>query len=271
MAWGTTNLSVNYRDTAALSDVSISIEPGVIHAVIGGDGAGKSTLLRVLAGLGLDQQGQVRLPEQNRIGYVPSSGGIFGDLTVDENMTFVADAYRLDSWEGRARQLLERAGIADFGTRLAGQLSGGQRRKLAGSMALLPEPQLLVLDEVTTGVDPVSRMELWRIVANAAASGAAVVAATGYLDEAERAARVVLLHSGRLLGAGAPAELVEAIRGVVTNEVTPIDRSLAWRHGSSWHQWHPYGTTSPYRPSLEDAAIVFELEANGVATSNVAS
>lgn len=266
MTWGTTDLSVRFGDVVALSGVSLSLEPGVIHAVIGGDGAGKSTLLRVLAGLGLDHQGDVRLPEQHRIGYVPSDGGVFGDLTVDENMAFVAAAYGLESWQRRADHLLERADIAGAGTRLAGRLSGGQRRKLAGSMALLPEPRLLVLDEVTTGVDPVSRMELWRMIAGAAASGTAIVAATTYLDEAERAAHVALFHSGRLLAAGPPSELIASIPGVVTDEAAPTDRACAWRHGRRWHQWHPHGTTSPYQPSLEDAAIVFELAERGAAS-----
>ncbi len=263
MMWGTTNLTVRFGKSVALDDVSISIRPGVVYGVIGGDGAGKSTLLRLLAGLGLEHEGAVRLPPQERIGFVPSLGGVFGDLTVDENLAFVAAAYRLKNWRPRGNELLERAGIEHFGHRLAAQLSGGQRRKLAGSMALLPEPELLVLDEVTTGVDPVSRMELWRIVAGAAVTGTAVVAATTYLDEAERAEQVVLLHAGRLLASGTPGDIIDAIPGCVTDESTPTDRARAWRHGRRWHQWHPQGVTSPYRPSLEDAAIVHELVATG--------
>ena len=205
---------------------------------------------------------------QERIGYVPSHGGVVGDLTVDENVAFVAASYRLRGWQGRATTLLERAGLAEFRNRLARQLSGGQRRKLAGSLALLPEPHLLVLDEVTTGVDPVSRMELWRIIAGAAANGTAVIAATTYLDEAERAGWVDLLHGGRQLASGTPQEIVDGIPGTVTDEAAPQDRATAWRHGRRWHQWHPDGDASaggPYRPSLEDAAIVRELLANGSA------
>ncbi len=256
---GTTDLTVRFGDRVALDGVSISIEPGEVHAVIGGDGAGKSTLLQVLAGLGLPRQGEVRLPAQERIGFVPSHGGVFGDLSVEENMEFVAAAYRLQGWRDRAGELLERAGLGAFGDRLAAQLSGGQRRKLAGSMAVLPDPELLILDEVTTGVDPVSRMELWRIVATAASGGTAVVAATSYLDEAERAARVELLHDGRLLASGAPSAIIEAIPGTVAEVDTPTDRSKAWRHGRLWHQWLPDGTAPARRPTLEDAAIVHEL------------
>ena len=259
--WGTTDLTVRFGDRVALDAVSISFEPGVVHAVIGGDGAGKSTLLRVLAGLGLSREGDVRLPAQERISFVPSHGGVFGDLTVEENLEFVAAAYRLDGWRPRGDELLERAGLRPFGDRPAAQLSGGQRRKLAGAMALLPEPDLLILDEVTTGLDPVSRMELWRIVATAASKGTAVVAATSYLDEAERATQVELLHDGRLLASGSPSSIIDAIPGTVTEDAAPTDRANAWRHGRRWHQWHPDETGAVRRPSLEDAAIVHELMA----------
>lgn len=265
MTWGMTDLTVRFGGTVALDRVSIGIEAGSLHAVIGGDGAGKSTMLRVLAGLGLAHEGTVRLPAQRRIGFVPSDGGVFRDLTVGENMEFVADAHRLRQWRPRADQLLEVAGMAGFRDRLAGRLSGGERRKLAGSMAMLPEPELLVLDEVTTGVDPVSRMELWRLVAAAAARGTAVVAATTYLDEAERAARVELLHDGRVLVSGSPEEIVAAVPGSITSESEPSDRATAWRHGRCWHQWHPdrHGAGHDgHRPTLEDAAIVHELLAS---------
>lgn len=267
MTWGVDELTVRFGDRTALDSVSIGIEPGVIHAVIGGDGAGKSTLLRVLAGLGLARQGAVRLPAQERIGFVPSDGGTFRGLTVDENMAFVAAAHRLTAWRTRAAMLLERAGIAPFADRPSEALSGGQRRKLAGSMALLPDPELVVLDEVTTGVDPLSRMELWRLVATAAAGGAAIVAATTYLDEAERAGQVELLHDGRLLASGSPLEVVRSIPGAVTDEAAPTDRATAWRVGRRWHQWHAASDRAGIlEPTLEDAAIVYELRARAASS-----
>jgi ABC-2 type transport system ATP-binding protein len=267
MTWSVEDLTVAFGSTVALDSVTVRVEPGVVHAVIGGDGAGKSTLLRVMAGLGLDHGGTVNLPSQDRIGFVPSSGGVFGDLTVDENIEFVAAVHRLRSWRPRAAMLLERAGIASFGDRLASALSGGERRKLAGSMAVLAEPDLLILDEVTTGVDPVSRMELWRLIATTAAAGTAVLAATSYLDEAERATQVELLHNGRVLASGAPDDIIEAVRGTITDEDIPSVPANAWRHGRRWRQWHPDapaadpGPSGMRRPSLEDAAIVFELAA----------
>ena len=260
MTWGTTGLVVRFGSTTALDGVDLTIEPGRVHAVIGGDGSGKSTLLRVLAGVRRADEGMVQRPAVGRVGFVATSGGIFPDLTVDENLEFVAGAHRLSNWRDRAGHLLERAGIASAADRLAGRLSGGQQRKLAGTMALLPEPELLVLDEVTTGVDPYSRMEIGRLIAAAAAAGAAVVAATAYLDEAERAERVVLLHHGRVLASGSPQSITDSIPGSIEDTDEPGDADRAWRRGARWRQWHPDLLRRPGdRIRLEDAAIIREL------------
>jgi len=265
MSWGATDLQVRFGKTVALDGVSIEIRAGSVHAVVGGDGAGKTTLLRILAGVGIQFDGRVRLPAPGRTGYVPPAGGVFGDLSVAENMEFIADAYRLSSWRARGEELLTRVGLEDYPDRLAAQLSGGQRRKLAGSMALLPEPELLVLDEVTTGVDPVSRMDLWRLVAGAAAGGAGVVVATSYLDEAERAESVLLLHEGRTLASGTPAEIIAGMRGSVSDVSEPREAATAWRKGRRWRQWNPDGRADSDRHvALEDVAIVAELMAEGV-------
>lgn len=262
MSWGVNDLTVRFGQVDALSSVSLEIVPGEVHTVIGGDGAGKSTLLRVLVGLTRGMSGAVSVPDRERIGFVPGHGGVFDDLSIDENVEFVAAAYGLKGWQARADELLERAGLASFGDRLAGRLSGGERRKLAGSMALLSEPRMLVLDEVTTGVDPVSRMDLWRLMASAAASDVAIVAATTYLDEAERADTVTLLHEGHLLASGGPTAIVESMPGTVRELDEPHDRSTAWRIGRRWRQWEPAASGSSRQPcSLEDAAIVHELMA----------
>lgn len=260
MTWGTTGLVVSFGPTRALDGVDLTIEPGRVHAVIGGDGSGKSTLLRVLAGVARADEGTVRRPPVGHIGFVSTRGGLFRDLTVDENLEFVAQAFRLSHWRDRAEDLLGRAGLAALRDRLAGHLSGGQQRKLAGTMALLPEPELLVLDELTTGVDPHSRMEIWRLIAAAAAAGAAVVASTAYLDEAERAEHVVLLHQGRVLASGSPQSITDSIPGSIEDTDEPGDADRAWRRGARWRQWHP---DLPRRPGdrirLEDAAIIREL------------
>ncbi len=197
--WGVSGLTVRYGTRTALDDVTLRVPGGAVTAVIGGDGAGKTTLLRALAGVVPAAAGGVERPDRRRIGYVAGAAGVYEDLSVDENVEFVASAYGLTARERdeRAAELLEHTGLAGTGDRLAGRLSGGMRQKLAFALAMLHRPDLLVLDEPTTGVDPVSRADLWRLIAGAAAGGAAVVVSTTYLDEAERAANVILLEDGR--------------------------------------------------------------------------
>lgn len=266
MRWGVSALRVRLGGSVVLDGVDLELKPRRIHAVVGGDGAGKSTLLRVMAGLGIDHEGTVALPAAERIGYVPSDGGIFGDLSVDENLEFIAQVYRVSDWRNRASSLKEQIGLGGFGDHLAGRLSGGQARKLAGSMALMHQPDLLIFDEVTTGVDPVSRMDLWRLMAGAAAAGAAVLAASTYLDEAERSESALLLHRGRVLGSGTPDEVISQIPGSVEDRDSPTDISRAWRRGRRWRQWNPAAQPNPdHHVTLEDAAIVLEMLADGVA------
>jgi ABC-2 type transport system ATP-binding protein len=263
MTWGTSALVVRFGPVAALDHVDLTIEAGRVHAVIGGDGSGKSTLLRVLAGVLATDGGEVTRPPTGRIGFVSPGGGVFRDLTVAENLEFVAQAYRLSDWRDRADHLLRRARIAALTNRLAGQLSGGEHRKLAGTMALLPGPELLVLDELTTGVDPFSRMELGRLVTDAAAAGTAVVAATAYLDEAERAEHVLLLHRGRRLASGSPQSIIDSVPGSIEDTAEP-DSAYAWRRGAQWRQWRPAAERpAGARITLEDAVIVQELLAEG--------
>ena len=204
--WGTEEACVRYGDKLALDHVTFRAVPGRVSAVVGGDGAGRTTLLRCLAGALAVSSGQVRRPAPPRIGYLSAGSGTYPDLSVDENLAFRATAYRLPAGVARERsgELLERAGLASARGRLAGQLSGGMRQKLGVIAAMLPRPDLLVLDEPTTGVDPVSRADLWWLIAQAAANGAAVVFATSYLDEAERALDVLALGGGRELASGTP-------------------------------------------------------------------
>jgi len=212
--------------------------------VVGGDGAGKTSLLRALAGTVRPTAGTVRRPEDRRIGYVSAGPGVWADLTVEENLEFAGRAYGLGAGRLRSRTagLLERTGLAEAHDRLAGLLSGGMRQKLALAMALLHEPDLLVLDEPTTGVDPVSRADLWWLIARAAADGAAVVLATSYLDEAERATDVLALDLGRVLASGTPQEIVAAMPGTLrVSGARPEGeaRRRAWRRGGRWRIWDP--------------------------------
>jgi ABC-type multidrug transport system ATPase subunit len=198
--WGAHDLTVRYGRRTALDAVTVEVAPGQVTAVIGGDGAGKTTLLRALAGVVKPAAGRVVRPDRRRIGYVAGVSGVYDDLSVDENVAFVAAAYGLTEADRdrRVAELFTRTGLRGTGSRLAGRLSGGMRQKLAFALALLHEPDLLVLDEPTTGVDPVSRAELWGMIAASAAAGAAVFVSTTYLDEARRAATVLLLEDGHV-------------------------------------------------------------------------
>jgi ABC-2 type transport system ATP-binding protein len=263
--YGVRDLRVRYGGRTAVDGVTLDVPAGTIAALVGGDGAGKSSVLRALAGAVAPAGGSVQRPDERRIGYMPAGEAVYRDLTVEENLAFSARAYGVRGAEvaRRAGELLERTGLAAARGRLGGQLSGGMRQKLALAMALLHEPELLVLDEPTTGIDPVSRAQLWRLIAGAAAAGAAVVLATSYVDEAERAATVVVLSEGRVLLAGPPEEVVAATPGAVVDSAARLDPVVSWRRGARWRAWSPDGTVPPgaerAEPDLEDSVVVAEL------------
>ena len=264
MSFGVTDLTVSFGEVVALRDVTVEVRRGEVTAIVGGDGAGKTTLLRTLAGLVEPDRGTVRRPDVERLGYVPSGAGSWKNLTVWENVLFVGGAYGLtgDELTARADRILERAALSDVRDRLAGDLSGGMRTKLGFSLAMLHRPDLLILDEPTTGVDPVSRVELWRMISEIVAGGDAVVMATSYMDEAERAASVVLLGDGRVLLSGPPEQIVAAMPGAVVATDAPTDPDRAWRVGPVFHEWLPDGApdgVAAIEPDLEDACIVAEL------------
>ena len=263
MTWGVAGLTVTFGGRVALDGVDLDAVPGEVSAVVGGDGAGKTTLLRVLAGLPVPHRGRVSTPGRRRIGYVPAAGGVFADLTVAENLEFVGAAHRLPAPLDAAAPLLERTGLAPFTRRLDADLSGGMRRKLAVIGAMIHGPDLLILDEPTTGIDPVSRSDLWRLIASAVSGGAAAVVTSAYLDESERAATVTVLHEGRVVVAGSAAEVRRSMPGSVVVTDRPGDRSRAWRRGQVWREWHPRGAPGAVEPDLEDVVIVAALAAEG--------
>jgi ABC-2 type transport system ATP-binding protein len=263
--WGVDGLSVRYGGRGALADVTFEVADRSVAAVVGGDGAGKTSLLRALAGTVRPSGGTVRRPDDHRIGYLSAGPGVWGDLTVEENLEFAGRAYGLGGGRlrSRAATLLERTDLTEAHDRLAGRLSGGMRQKLALAMALLHEPELLILDEPTTGLDPVSRVELWRLLAGAAAGGAAVALATTYLDEAERAATVLVLDQGRALLAGTPDEVLAAVPGRVVEAATRPRGVPAWRRGKRWRAWSsdgsPLAGATEVVLDLEDAVVVAQL------------
>ncbi len=270
MSFGVRALTVRFGPRAALEDVTLEIPAGRVTAVVGGDGAGRTTLLRTLAGAIAPSAGEVRRPAPERIGYLPAGAGTYPDLTVRENLAFVASAYGVPARAARERAgaLLPRVGLSDALDRLAGDLSGGMRRKLGLVCAMLHRPELLVLDEPTTGIDPVSRADLWSLIARAAAEGAAVLLATSYLDEAERAAWILALDAGRTLAEGTAENIVAAVPGTVCRAPTRPGGELArrsWRRGSAWRVWLPEGSPAapaalePVAPDLADAIVVAAL------------
>jgi len=266
MRWGLADVRVSFGGRAALAGVTVPADPSRVTVVVGGDGAGKSTCLKALVGLLRPAAGTVRRPPKQRVGYVPATAGLYADLTVQENLDFSADAYRLPAAERgpREQEILERIGLARARGRLGGELSGGMQRKLAVGLALLHSPEMLVLDEPTTGVDPVSRAELWRLISGAAAAGAAVAVATTYVNEAARAASVVLLEAGTVLASGSPGSILAAVPGAlgaVGGAARPTP--LSWRRGTGWRVWAPAGGlpagVRKADPDFEDAVVIAEL------------
>ena len=214
------------RTIQALRDVSFNVRHGLVTGLVGPDAAGKTTLMRLAAGLLLPDAGRITvlgfdaatqsLAVQRSIGYMPQRFGLYEDLSVQENLNLYADLQGVpqDSRAGRYAELMHMAGLAPFTKRLAGRLSGGMKQKLGLACALVRQPRLLLLDEPTVGVDPLSRRELWDIVYRLVREqGTSVLLSTAYLDEAERCDEVVLLHEGKLLDQGEPAGLRETMRG----------------------------------------------------------
>jgi len=231
-------LTKRFGDVTAVDRLHFTVTAGEIFCLVGPDGAGKTTTMRMLAGVMAPDAGSatvagsdvVRDPEgvKNLISYMPQRFGLYEELTVDENIRFYADLFGIGRREraARAEQLLAAAGMARFRDRLAGQLSGGMKQKLGLSCALIHTPRVLLLDEPTTGVDPVSRRDFWRILYRLAAEGVTVLASTAYLDEAERCHRLALLHHGRVLLCDAPARLKAAMPGAVVAVTAPTPAAV---------------------------------------------
>ena len=231
-------LTKRFPGVLAVDRLSFDVRPGEIFGLVGPDGAGKSTTLRMLAGVMAPVSGSAEVagfdvlsdPESAKrsVSYMPQRFGLYEDLTVDENIRFYADLFgvRRAGREQRAQTLLAAAGLAEFRSRLAGKLSGGMKQKLGLVCALIHTPQVILLDEPTNGVDPVSRRDFWAILYSLLAEGVAILISTSYLDEAERCQRVALLQQGRLLFCDAPAELKKRLPGAVVSVVSSDPRAL---------------------------------------------
>jgi ABC-2 type transport system ATP-binding protein len=219
------SLGRRFGELVAVDELSFEVARGELFGLVGPDGAGKTTTLRMLAGVLPPSSGDARVagvgvrrdPEgvKRRIAYMPQRFGLYTDLTVAQNLRFYADLFEVPRAERERTlaRLYEFSRLEPFRDRLAGDLSGGMKQKLGLSCALIHRPEVLLLDEPTFGVDPVSRRELWLIVHEMVAAGMTAVVSTSYLDEAERFDRLLLLHRGRRVAHGRPAELRAPLAG----------------------------------------------------------
>jgi drug efflux transport system ATP-binding protein len=212
-----------YGELTAVDQLSLTIERGEMFGLIGPDGAGKTTSIRMACGLLRADSGEIRIlghdpVKQHRavtsaLGYLSQRFSLYGDLSIDENIAFFAEIHGVRRYEASRDRLLDMTQLAPFRSRRADRLSGGMKQKLALACTLVHEPKILLLDEPTTGVDPVSRREFWKLLSEFLSRGLTIVMSTPYLDEAERCSRVALLHDGHLLAVDRPQHLQAHLDG----------------------------------------------------------
>jgi ABC-2 type transport system ATP-binding protein len=224
-----------YDATVALADLTLDVHRGEMFGLIGPDGAGKTTTIRLMCGLLRPDRGRIRVfgrdpaaehrATTRAVGYLSQRFSLYGDLTIDENIAFFAEIHGVRDYAARRDRLLDITQLTPFRDRLADRLSGGMKQKLALACTLVHEPELIVLDEPTTGVDPISRREFWKLLSEFLSHGITIVMSTPYLDEAERCSRVAMIHEGKTLAADTPAALRASLPGVLFEVM--VDRPAA--------------------------------------------
>lgn len=218
-------LKKTFGNVSAVDELDLDIYKGEMFALVGPDGAGKTTTIRIICGIIPPDEGVVSildldLKEEkgeivNRIGYLSQRFSLYGDLSIDENIEFFADIHNVGDYTSRRDELLDYMRLTPFRKRYAGQLSGGMKQKLALACTLIHKPEVLFLDEPTTGVDPVSRRDFWHILSDLLKSGITIVMTTPYLDEAERCHRVGLMNNGKTMVVDTPKKVKSMMKGVV--------------------------------------------------------
>jgi ABC-2 type transport system ATP-binding protein len=221
----TLGLCRNFADLRAVDHLNLSVEEGEMFGIVGPDGAGKTTTIKMLCGILAPSEGTAKIlgsdiiteteKVKRNIGYLSQRFSLYGDLTVDENVEFFAEINGVFDYKRRKEELLEFTRLTPFRARLADRLSGGMKQKLALACTLIHTPKLLFLDEPTTGVDPVSRRDFWKILQSLQMTGITIVMTTPYLDEAERCSRVCLLNQGNALRTDTPPNLKRQMEGRV--------------------------------------------------------
>jgi ABC-2 type transport system ATP-binding protein len=269
------NLKKRYGSIEALKGVSFEIGRGEMFGLIGPDGAGKTTAIRLLCGLLHPDEGEIRMLGHDPIadhramtasvGYLSQRFSLYGDLSVDENIAFFAEIHGVPSYAERRNRLLEMTQLTPFRQRLADKLSGGMKQKLALACTLVHEPDIILLDEPTTGVDPVSRREFWKLLSQFVDQGITILMSTPYLDEAERCHRIALLHEGQVLALDEPGRLRASLPGSWFEVVIDRPRQAAARldglqgaprtyvFGDRLHVWVLVDEAAPARAALDRA------------------
>ncbi len=229
------NISKSYGETAALENISLSVKKNTIFGLVGPDGAGKSTLIRILCGLLKPDSGNASISGydllkdsdkiKNNIGYLSQKFSLYTDLTVDENIEFLAEIHGVKEFKKKRDELLGFTRLINFRKFLAGKLSGGMKQKLALACTLIYEPEIIFLDEPTTGVDPVSRREFWIILSNLLKNDITVFISTPYMDEAERFNKIALIDKGKLLTVDSPENVKLIMKGQILEVVCSPVRS----------------------------------------------
>jgi ABC-2 type transport system ATP-binding protein len=223
-----------YGTVTAIEKLTFDVRAGEMFGLIGPDGAGKTTTIRLTGGLLAPDAGRIRVFGRDpvaehrvitgEVGYLSQRFSLYGDLTIDENIAFFAEIHGVKGYAAARDRLLDMTQLTPFRARRADRLSGGMKQKLALACTLVHEPRILLLDEPTTGVDPVARREFWKLLSEFLSRGLTIVMATPYLDEAERCGRVALLHEGRLLALDEPSRLQALMAGQLLEVMTDLPR-----------------------------------------------
>lgn len=268
----------DYGKVRALNGISFDVKPAEMFGLVGPDGAGKTTTIRLLCGLLSPTEGSAeifgmdlvkeKVKIQKQIGYLSQKFSLYGDLTIDENIEFFADLHGVKDYKTRRNELLEFTRLTPFRTRLADNLSGGMKQKLALACTLIHKPKIIFLDEPTTGVDPVSRRDFWKILSNLIKDGVTIFMSTPYLDEAERCNRVALLNNGKVMSFDTPKNIKASVQTTIVEIVcAPIISAYNLLKEKSNYEVQMFGdrlnvAVSDYQNDID--VIVRLLAENGI-------